>query len=129
MSDEYQTKGFTLTLRQLFYQFVSRGWIDNTQRQYKKLGDDVSAGRLNGKISWLAIEDRTRQVKGDYDDDRHPQVSVDYHQHPWRSQRYRPEVWIEKDALVGVISRVCDRYEVPYFSCRGFASDNGLWRS
>ena len=35
---EYQALGFVLTLRQLFYQFVSRSMIDNTQSDYKRLG-------------------------------------------------------------------------------------------
>lgn len=35
---EYRLLGFILTLRQLFYQLVSRALIANTQRNYKALG-------------------------------------------------------------------------------------------
>ena len=47
----------------------------------------------------------------------------------WKHQSCRVEVWIEKDALVGVIEPVCSRYQIPFFSCRGYASDSELWRA
>ena len=34
---------------------------------------------------------------------------------------------MEKDALVGIISRISDQYMVPYFSCRGYVSQSELW--
>ena len=39
-----------------------------------------------------------------------------------KSQRYRPEVWIEKSALVGVIEPACTRWRVPHFAARGYSS-------
>ena len=45
---EYQAQGFDLTLRQLYYQFVSRDIIPNTQKAYKNLGSVVNDGRLAG---------------------------------------------------------------------------------
>ena len=36
--DEYSQQGFDLTLRQLYYQFVSRDLIANKQTEYKRLG-------------------------------------------------------------------------------------------
>ncbi len=38
---------------------------------------------------------------------------------PRRWQCYRPEVWIEKSALLGVIEGVCDEFRVPYFAIIG----------
>ncbi len=63
---EYQGRGFTLTLRQLYYQFVSRDLLPNTQAQYKRLGGIVNDARIAGKLDWSAIEDRTRNVKNPY---------------------------------------------------------------
>jgi hypothetical protein len=57
---EYQVRGFTLTLRQLFYQFVARSLIDDRQSEYKRLGDVINNGRRCGLIDWDAIEDRGR---------------------------------------------------------------------
>lgn len=50
-----------------------------------------------------------------------------YREDLWREQQYRPEVWIEKDALVGVIEGVCCEFDVPFFSCRGYTSQSEMW--
>src|SRR5688572_10476880 len=60
---EYQADGYKLTLRQLYYQFVSRDLIPNNQKSYDNLGSLISDGRLAGLIDWSAIEDRTRNLK------------------------------------------------------------------
>jgi hypothetical protein len=53
-------RGFTLTLRQLFYQFVARSLIDDRQSEYKRLGHVINNGRRCRLIDWDAIEDRGR---------------------------------------------------------------------
>src|SRR5260221_8363278 len=60
---DYQRQGFTLTLRQLYYQFVARGILPNKQTEYKRLGSVINDGRLAGLIDWEAIEDRTRNLE------------------------------------------------------------------
>lgn len=50
---EYQAQGFDLTLRQLYYQFVSRDLIPNTPKSYKNLGGIINDGRLAGMIGEL----------------------------------------------------------------------------
>ena len=60
---DYQSQGFDLTLRQLFYQFVSRGLIPNTQKEYKNLGSAINDGRLAGLVDWESIVDRTRELR------------------------------------------------------------------
>ena len=61
---EYQADNLILTLRQLYYQFVSRGLLENKQSNYKRLGKWIGDARLLGLISWTAIEDRTRNLRG-----------------------------------------------------------------
>jgi hypothetical protein len=39
--EDYRRQGYTLTLRQLYYQFVSRALIPNSERSYKNLGTAV----------------------------------------------------------------------------------------
>lgn len=53
---DYAAQGFDLTLRQLYYQFVSRDLIPNTQKDYKNLGSIINDARLAGLIDWEAIE-------------------------------------------------------------------------
>ena len=59
---EYLAQGFALSLRQLFYQMVSRALLDNSFKEYKRLGVIVRDGRNGGLIDWDAIEDRARIV-------------------------------------------------------------------
>lgn len=60
---EYEGQGFTLTLRQLYYQFVARGLLGNTFRNYKKLGTVITSARMAGEMDWDAIEhDRTQET-------------------------------------------------------------------
>jgi len=129
---EYAAKGFDLTLRQLYYQFVARGWLANNERNYKRLGGIISDGRLAGVIPWDAICDRTRHCRisphwnspADILISAASQFAVD----KWKDQKTRVEVWIEKDALVDVIAGPCQKWDVPYLSCRGYVSQSELWR-
>ncbi len=131
--EEYAQQGFDLTLRQLYYQFVARALIPNKQSEYSRLGSIVNDARLAGLIDWNAIVDRTRQLR----EESHwasPAEIVDacsrqFRIDKWARQPVRPEVWIEKDALIGVIEGVCKRYDVPYFSCRGYTSQSAMWRA
>lgn len=45
----------------------------------------------------------------------------------WATQKYRVEVWIEKEALAGVFERVCNSLDVPFFCCRGYTSQSEMW--
>ncbi len=130
---DYQAQGFTLTLRQLYYQMVARGIIPNKYTEYKNLGELLKNARLTGLVDWNAIEDRTRNVEHP-NTWRQPQdvlraVADQYKENPWLEQDFHVEVWIEKDALIGVIEGVCDRYRVPYFACRGNVSVSEVYHS
>lgn len=128
---EYQAQGFTLTLRQLYYQFVARALIPNRMTEYKRLGATVDSGRKAGLIDWSAIEDRTRNLQRTsvWESPREIMLAVaqQYREDWWREQPRYVEVWIEKDALIGVIEEVCNTYRVPYFACRGYPSQSELY--
>ena len=127
----YQAQGFDLTLRQLYYQFVARGLIPNRDTEYKRLGAIINDARLAGLLDWEYIVDRTRSLRSlpHWSDPAHiirddAQVfNIDR----WAGQEARVEVWIEKDALVGVIEGACQRNDVPFFSCRGYTSQSEVW--
>jgi len=53
--------------------------------------------------------------------------ATSYHIDKWEGQEYRPEVWIEKDALIGIIEGVCNELDISYFSCRGYTSTSEMW--
>ncbi len=129
--DEYRAAGFTLTLRQLYYQFVARGLIENTDLAYKKLGKIITAAREGGYISWDAIEDRGRRAvreRGESDPETVLTEIVDRLKiDPWRDQEHYVEVWIEKEALLGVIQDRCDQYRVTRLACKGYLSASTMW--
>jgi hypothetical protein len=60
---DYAAQGFDLTLRQLYYQFVSRDLIPNKMQEYKRLGSIINDARLAGMVDWGAIVDRTRNLR------------------------------------------------------------------
>lgn len=132
--EDYMSRRYSLTLRQLYYQMVAKGLISNDQREYDRLGRIVSRGRNAGMIDWFAIEDRTRQRFGlqTWDNPREIIRSAinSYRIDKWEGQKYRPFVWVEKEALAGVIARACndEGVQVDYVSCRGYMSQSTIWR-
>jgi hypothetical protein len=124
--EEYQGRGFALTLRQLYYQFVARDLLANTMDNYKLLGRTIGNARDAGLVDWDAIEDRSREVNthSAFSDPAEiiAAAAAQYREDLWEGQDWRPEVWIEKDSLIGVIEGVCTKYRIPYFAQRGSAS-------
>lgn len=124
----YSADGMTMTLRQVFYQFVQRNWIVNKQSEYKRLGSILNDGRLAGLIDWDFMEDRLRNLETfpswDGQAAYMDAAASWYREDMWDAQSYRPEVWVEKDALSGVIERACGPRRVPYFVCRGNTSQS-----
>lgn len=131
ITEDYQRQGYQLTLRQLYYQLVSRGFINNEQKEYKNLGSLVNDARLSGLIDWDSIIDRTRnlQTRGRWSGPRDiiKAAANSFHLDRWQEQSYRVECWVEKDALIGVVERACHTWDVPYFACRGYTSQSEMW--
>lgn len=132
--EEAATDGWpSMTLRQLYYQFVARGFIPNTVRDYKRLGRIVTDGRYAGLISWTAIEDAGR---ASYHFPETPtaqdvlrgiqyRLTID----PWLDQDHYVEVWVEKQALEATIARPCRNLNTPYMACKGYLSASEAWRA
>lgn len=129
--EEYAAQDYVLTIRQLYYQFVARGLLPSSQTSYNRVKDVVGKGRLCGYIDWNHIEDRGRALRAlsHWDDPAEivKATASSFKVDLWADQDEYVEVWIEKDALVGVIARVCNELDVPYFSCRGYASLSEKW--
>jgi hypothetical protein len=129
----YRAQGLTLTLRQLYYQFVSRDLIPNTEKSYKNLGNVVSKARLAGMLDWNAIEDRGREP------DRRSEFSnledlVDaavrsYRLPRWQGQRCYAELWVEKAALAGVLEPLARKWHVTLMVNKGYSSQSAMYAS
>jgi hypothetical protein len=131
--DEYETKGFELTLRQLYYQFVAKGFLDNHDRNYKRLGSIINDARLAGLVDWDNIKDRTRFLRkptvwenpGQIIKAATNQYSID----KWQGQNNYLEVWVEKDALIDIVEQSSKEYQVSCFSCRGYVSQSAMYEA
>ena len=128
---EYSKQGYELTLRQVYYQLVARGYIENNERSYKNIGNLINDGRLAGLIDWNSITDRTRNLRHNSHWDRPQDViysaKYSYLLDKWEGQPNYVEVWVEKDALVDIIGQACNPLDTPYFSCRGYTSQSEMW--
>lgn len=138
---QFQSQGFTLSLRQVYYQMIAKDlfpntWISkegtkNNVQNYKRLGNIISDARRAGLIDWYSIEDRTRNLKKTPTWENPAQIigicAKQFDVDMWENQDYYVEVFVEKDALVGVIEVACEPHQVPYFSCRGYTSDSEIW--
>lgn len=130
---EYQADGYDLTLRQLYYQFVARDIIPNSQKEYNKLGTVINNGRLAGLIDWDAIKDRTRAM----DENSHwdnPESIIEACAESFaldtrRTQDTYIEAWVEKEALAGVVERACRKIDIPWFACRGYVSQTAMYEA
>jgi hypothetical protein len=130
---EYMLQGLNLTLRQLYYQFVARDILENTQQSYARLGSIINDARLAGMLDWEAVEDRTRNLNGNIHEES-PEAAIEdlakyFTIDKWRTQPKRVEVWVEKEALIGVFEGICRELDVDFFACRGFVSQSEMWRA
>jgi len=130
---DYQTQGYELTLRQLYYQFVARDLIPNTAQSYNKLGTIVNKGRLAGMLDWASIVDRTRkcEIMSTWDSAAEILQSAEdtFKLNKWNAQPTQVEVWVEKEALAQVVQRAADEFDMPWFCCRGYPSQSSIYEA
>jgi hypothetical protein len=131
--DEYTADGFVLTLRQLYYQMVARDILENKVQSYKRLGSILNDARYAGLVDWSALEDRTRNVKGQshWEDpsDIIKSAAYSFALDKWEGQRCRPEIWVEKEALAGVVERAASLNDLSFLSCRGYMSASEMYEA
>lgn len=150
---DFGSQGFDLTARQIYYQFVANKWFPsdrtwtqipgtnkwrrdpngtvNAEPNYKWLCDIISDGRMAGRIDWSSVVDRTRRVNRmptwDTPAELMEDATAQFANDLWASQPYYVEVWVEKEALAGVVERPSREHRCPFFSCRGYASQSAMW--
>lgn len=113
-----------MTVRQVYYQLVSRQVIENTRTQYQAVSNALVDARKDGTIPWEWIEDRLRRPRavGMWDGlaDFADTATRAYRRDVWATQPGYVEVWLEKDALSGVFERVLNKYGVTLNVGRGY---------
>lgn len=131
--DEYTEQDFVLTLRQLYYQMVARDLLPNKVQSYKRLGSILNDARYAGLVDWAALEDRTRNLNGQSHWDNPAGIiksaASSFALDKWDGQEYRPEIWVEKEALAGVVQRAAEQNDLHYLSCRGYMSASEMYEA
>jgi hypothetical protein len=122
--------GQKLTARQVYYQFVARGWLENTPRSYQNLTSMLTDARYAGLVDWDAIEDRGREadVPADWEsiDDLIDAAIRQFRLPRWDDQPCYVELWVEKQALAGVLSPIARRHHVPLMVNKGYSSASAM---
>lgn len=141
-----------VTLRQLYYRFIAldlfpQDWIDpeynakqglpadtkNTVKNYKRLGDVLNDARLAGHLDWSAIEDRGRvpDIPAEWNDlEELVEAAVSGYRLPrWQDQDVYAELWVEKQALAGILEPLAREHHVPLMVNKGYSSQSAMYES
>lgn len=130
---EYKKQGLRLSLRQLYYQLVSKNVISNEEKSYKNLGKLVSNARLAGLLDWDTIEDRIRipDIPSEWDgiEDLVDSALRSFRLNRLQGQPINMELWVEKDALAGVLQPLAEKYHIPLMVNRGYSSQSAMYQA
>ena len=115
-----------MTVRQVFYQATVRGIIEKTEAGYTKVQTDLVHMRRAGEMpyGWLADSTRWQRKPDSYRDIKQAvaETARFYRKALWSDADAYVEVWLEKDALSGVVYPITELYDVPLMVARGYAS-------
>lgn len=130
---EYEAQGLRLTARQLYYQFVARDLIRNVPAEYKKLTALLTNARYAGLIDWDSIEDRGRMPDRPTEFDGLHQLTNaavrSYRLPRWKDQPQYVELWVEKQALAGVLAPLAREFHVTLMVNKGYSSASAMYES
>ena len=115
-----------MTLRQVYYQLVSKQIIENKKSEYQRLDNALIVARKEGLIPYEWIEDRTRRPRdiamwedlSEFIED----IRYAYRKNIWSRQKNYIVVWVEKEALSEIFSKIINPYGVTLIVGRGYNS-------
>jgi hypothetical protein len=123
-----------MTVRQVFYRMVSLGVIDKTEAAYKG-----TVCRLLGLMrrervipfGWIADNTRWMHKTRSYStlEAALERTAETYRRALWDWQDVYVEIWLEKDALSGVLYEETNPWDVPLMVTRGYPSLSYLYEA
>jgi hypothetical protein len=115
-----------MTVRQVFYQATIRGIVEKSEAGYTKVQTDLTLMRRAGDLpyNWLADNTRWQRKPDTFDsvEEALRETARFYRKSLWTDADAYLEIWLEKDALSGVIYPITSMYDVPLMVARGYAS-------
>lgn len=121
-----------MTVRQVFYQLVGHGAIAKTESEYKQtVVRLLTKMRREGAIPFGWITDNTRwqrkPVSHSSLESALVRTAEAYRRSLWDTQSVYVEIWLEKDALAGVLYQETEKWDVPLMTTRGYSSVSFLY--
>lgn len=116
-----------MTCRQVFYRLVNKGAIFKTEGEYKQtVLRLLKSMRKSHEIPFSWIVDNTRWMRKPTTFSSYQQMlkhtAETYRRAVWDSQQAYCEIWLEKDALSGVLYEETSAWDVPLMVCKGYPS-------
>ena len=125
--------GKPMTVRQVFYQATVRGLVEKAESGYGKVQNDLTLMRRDGVLpyDWLADNTRWQRKPQTFDSVEQAlrETAAFYRKSLWTDADSYVEIWMEKDALAGVIYPITSMYDVPLMVARGYASLSFLYNA
>ncbi len=143
---EYKRMGIKPSLRAVFYRLVSERLLPNLHKCYHRLATKLKEEREIG-LEWVslkgeeeevrygidpdAFEDPSRRVIGgdigfssieEYFNEFLDYMERSYIRRRWENQPKQVIMWLEKEALAGVLENVAKKYRVKLIPAKGYAS-------
>lgn len=123
--------GRPMTVRQVFYQATVRGLVEKAESGYGKVQADLTVMRRARELpyDWLADNTRWQRKPRTFDsvEDALRNTAAFYRKALWNEADSYVEIWLEKDALAGVVYPATSMYDVPLMVARGYASLSFLY--
>jgi hypothetical protein len=123
--------GKPMTVRQVFYQATVHGLVEKAESGYHKVQTDLTLMRRAGELPYDWLADNTRWQRKPRTFDSVEQALCDtarlYRKALWNAADAYVEIWLEKDALSGVIYPITSMFDVPLMVARGYASLSFLY--
>jgi hypothetical protein len=118
--------GRPMTVRQAFYQATVRDLVEKAESGYAKVQTDLTLMRRSGDLpyDWLADNTRWQRKPRTFSsvEEALKETAKFYRKSLWNDAGTYVEIWLEKDALAGVLLPVTAMYDVPLMVARGYAS-------
>jgi hypothetical protein len=115
-----------MTVRQVFYQATISGAVEKSEAGYTKVQTDLVIMRKEGWLPyhWLADNTRWQRKPNTFDsvEEALKETARLYRKSLWADADAYVEIWLEKDALAGIVYPVTQEYDVPLMVARGYAS-------
>ena len=125
--------GKPMTVRQVFYQATVHGLVEKAESGYHKVQTDLVLMRKTGVLAydWLADNTRWQRKPRTFNsvEEALNNTAAFYRKNLWADADCYVEIWLEKDALAGVVYPVTSMYDVPLMVARGYASLSFLYNA